>query len=539
MAEEEILELRERCRKIFSILSCPVKYSVRKISKLAEIPKSSVHRHAKAIERRNLYPESFFWEIFEGQQFLNRLIFATIFVFGIMCGVGAGRISFFFKLLRLTMHVGVSPASVRNLRTRMEEIIIEYQKVQEKHCKSRKPIKVAVGADETFFNDMILVFMDLASGYIFFEEEAQNRSYETWMEKVQKTINELGISIKYVVSDRAKALIKLALKGIGCQSIPDLFHASNEIVKLLGLSLNRKYAAVQDKIAKATATLSLLIELSKGISEIEKQQLVVKNLNKEQQIIESAISRYKEVLHKLSKIVHPFDITDTSKQTSDQVQILLMKLPEVVKKILNDCGIIDKKDRLSKFAKQIEAIASLIDAWWLWVMESLDDYEIDDECRKWLLEFLLPAIYWQSQAAKTKNPELKKSYQVASEQALAELEQHPLTPIFITQQWLSWAEWMVSNFQRTSSAVEGRNGCLSQMHHNGRGLSIKRLKALTVIHNFGITRPDGTTAAERLFERDFPDLFEWIVNQMGDLPLARMGRKSSSDNLLNLQIVPA
>jgi hypothetical protein len=112
----------------------------------------------------------------------------------------------------------------------------------------------------------------------------------------------------------------------------DLFHASNEIVKLLGLSLNRKYAAPQDKIAKATATLSLLIELSKGINEIEKQQLVVNNLNKEQQIIESATSRYKEVLHKLSKIVHPFDITDTSKQTSAQVQILLMELPEVVKK---------------------------------------------------------------------------------------------------------------------------------------------------------------------------------------------------------------
>ena len=76
------------------------------------------------------------------------------------------------------MHVGVSPTSVRNLRSRMEEIIIEYQKVQEKHCKSRKPIKVAVGADETFFNDMILVFMDLASGYIFFEEEARN-----WLSK--------------------------------------------------------------------------------------------------------------------------------------------------------------------------------------------------------------------------------------------------------------------------------------------------------------------------------------------------------------------
>jgi hypothetical protein len=49
------------------------------------------------------------------------------------------------------MHVGVSPTSVRNLRTQMEEIIIKYQKVQEKHCQPRKPIKVAVGADETFF----------------------------------------------------------------------------------------------------------------------------------------------------------------------------------------------------------------------------------------------------------------------------------------------------------------------------------------------------------------------------------------------------
>ena len=52
-------------------------------------------------------------------------------------------------------------------------------------------------------------------------------------------------------------------------------------------------------------------------------------------------------------------------------------------------------------------------------------------------------------------------------------------------------------------------------------------------------RSDGTTASERLFERDFPDLFEWIVNQMGDLPIARMARKLSSNNLLNLQSVPA
>ena len=32
-----------------------------------------------------------------------------------------------------------------------------------------------------------------------------------------------GVEVSYLVSDRAKALIKLAYKGFGCLSIPDLF----------------------------------------------------------------------------------------------------------------------------------------------------------------------------------------------------------------------------------------------------------------------------------------------------------------------------
>ena len=39
------------------------------------------------------------------------------------------------------------------------------------------------------------------------------------------------------------------------------------------------------------------------------------------------------------------------------------------------------------------------------------------------------------------------------------------------QRWLEWAEWMARQFHRSSSAVEGRNGYLSQMYHHGRGLT--------------------------------------------------------------------
>ena len=49
---------------------------------------------------------------------------------------------------------------------------------------------------------------------------------------------------------------------------------------------------------------------------------------------------------------------------------------------------------------------------------------------------------------------------------------------------------------------------------------------LTIIHNFGIRRDDGTTPAQRLFAQSFPDLFEWVVPRMGELPRPRRTLKS-------------
>jgi hypothetical protein len=48
-------------------------------------------------------------------------------------------------------------------------------------------------------------------------------------------------------------------------------------------------------------------------------------------------------------------------------------------------------------------------------------------------------------------------------------------------------------FQRSSSAVEGRNGQLSLHHHGRHRLSDRKLAALTAVHNFHIRRADGTT----------------------------------------------
>jgi hypothetical protein len=537
--------MRKCCQHVFSVLHTATNLSVRTIAKLTGIPRSSVQRYKAGLVRRNQYPESHLWERPEGYAWLCLLVFATVYVFGIMRGVGAESLSYFFSLLHLQTHIGISPSVIRTIRREMESHILRYQQEQETEQRQQATgsLEVCVGADETFFHEMLLVFMDLSSGYLFVEEAAQNRTYETWKECTQRVLSQFGITVKYVVSDRAKALIKLATDGFECLSIPDLFHASREISKLIGSRFHRKLQRIQKHLAKATVQLALLQKLANAPHEIDSQQRVIDQLRHEQQHIAAGLETSMRLLQQISLRVHPFVIATPARPAiSEQVQQALHEVVEALKRLIEEYDIKDSQKRLTRFANQIEALTSVIDTWWLWVEEDLQPYDLDDDNRLWLCECLLPTIYWHVQADRTKQPALKMRYQQAADQALAALHQHPLTANISSDDlayWQPWAEWMVSRFQRTSSAVEGRNGYLSQMHHNGRGIPSQRLQVLTVIHNFGLTRPDNTTAAQRLFDREFPNLFEWLVKQMKDLPLPRKARSPSKKKLLSLQPVPA
>jgi hypothetical protein len=74
------------------------------------------------------------------------------------------------------------------------------------------------------------------------------------------------------------------------------------------------------------------------------------------------------------------------------------------------------------------------------------------------------------------------------------------------------ATQLVDVFQRSSANVEGRNGYLSLRNHQLRGLDHPRKRAcLTAIHHFVLTRPDGTTAAERFFGQKPRSMFAAIL----------------------------
>ncbi len=74
------------------------------------------------------------------------------------------------------------------------------------------------------------------------------------------------------------------------------------------------------------------------------------------------------------------------------------------------------------------------------------------------------------------------------------------------------AHTLAEVFQRSSSKVEGRNGYLSLRNHQLRGLDRPRKRAcLIAVHNFFLTRADGTTAAERFFGQKPRSIFAAIL----------------------------
>jgi hypothetical protein len=467
-----------------------------------------------------------------------------LYVFGLKGNQGAERMSEFLKLIRVNTHVGVSPSALRTMMRKMEELLVEFGRMQEEEQRQKGKAggEIVGSGDETWFNgQMLLVLMDLVSGYLVLEEEAADRSYETWEAKAQSRLQQLGLTVRHFVSDRGKALVKLATSSFGCLAGADIFHAQYDISKWLGRSLHGKFGRANKQMKEAEEKMASLEAKKAAPEEIAKQEQSIEQCQEELKGIEEGRQAYDEAQRSVSAAVHAFSVEENTPQTSEQVENRLEEQTQRFEQIAEEQSVPDNKDALGKFRRQLKDVASIVDAWWLWTKESLES-GLGAEFRYWLLYILLPVIYWHHQLHKTQNPEMKKLYETALRQAQMAYATHPVTRTMSKKdldRWRSWAEWASSNFHRASSAVEGRNGCLAQSYRNGRGLTGRRLGALTTIHNYDTHRRDGSTPAERLYGQQFPDLFEWLLGQMDALPLPRKARQPVIHDPLAVNAVSA
>jgi hypothetical protein len=521
----------DKSLRIFKSLCDNATQSIRQLAQQTGLSKSSVHRLTQAMERRDVHPESWLWETADGRQWLTRLVVATLYTFGLKRGVGLDTISEFFARLHLTAQVGCSASALRGVMETLETALLETVAAWEQDGRARGEVREIIGAvDETFLERMMLVFMDLATGYLLLEEVAEDRTYATWHALVDERLKVLGTHVLSVVSDRAKALIQLAEQGLECLSMPDFFHVVHDIIKSYSLALGRRLSHARQELAKATEGRARRQDVPHAGQDDLAVQAWIEARQAEVQQWEEIQHNYRHHLEMLSCILHPFRLSDSTPQTSAQVESQLYAEVEAIEALARRHQLPARQPAMQKVRKQLPALAALVDFWWQGVWRDVEPFVLSPCWRQWVQEGLLPLVYWERHAAHTRCPRRRARLEQALAAVRAAFDAHAITQRLAPQvlaDWHAWATVRVNVFQRASSAVEGRNGYLSQMQHNQRGLPKRRYKVWTGLHNFDCRAVDGTTPAARFFGQSFPDLFETVLAHINALPRPRQ-RKGTS-----------
>lgn len=307
---------------IFNAIREHGKQSIRSLADRTGLSTSSVHRHLQAMDRRDRSPESSLWDTPAGHAWLIRLMVATLCAFGRKRGVGAETLSAFFGRLRLERHVGCSPSALRHVMHTLERLILETAAAWEKDGLAHGAIRPVIGAvDATFLQRMMLVCMDLATGYVLMEEVAADRSYDTWFDRANERLTTFGTEVLSLVSDRAKALIQLAHTGRGCPSIPDVFPLGHDLAKGSALGIFGRLRQATRDLEHAKQCLEKLPKNAQAapapVAQAHARGVACATSVNHWQEVGSA---WRQHLSNVSRLLHPWRLVDALRHTSKEVE---------------------------------------------------------------------------------------------------------------------------------------------------------------------------------------------------------------------------
>ena len=273
----------------------------------------------------------------------------------------------------------------------------------------------------------MLVFIDLVSGYLLFEEVAEDRSYDTWYALVEARLEALGAGGLYLVSDRAKALIKLAETGLECLSIPDLFHLIHDLVKSYSWAILGRLRHARQALSQAQEHLRTCQASHPNGADVQQAQAAVEASEAEVTRWESVHRAYRHHLETVSLLVHPWRLVDSTRQTSEEVERQLQAETRAMEVLIETHGLPVKQKALDKVRKQLVGVSALVDFWWQGVEQDLEQVLPTPRWRSWVEEALLPLTYWHPHVLHTRCPSRKAQLLEALKAVQDTFDSHPIT----------------------------------------------------------------------------------------------------------------
>jgi len=470
-----------------------------------------------------------------GTAFLHRMIVAAHFEFTGNGPASIHNVSNFFKLCGLDAFVAASYSAQRKVSNEMDKSILSFGETELRRLIKEMPEKwITLCEDETFHPDICMVAVEPVSNFIVLEEYVERRDGETWNRVVGKSLEGMPVKVVQVGSDEAKGIVNHTVKGLGANHSPDVFHVSHEIGKGTSGALAGEIKKAEKQLEQAGGR-TLEETRAKEQYDTRAKRPRGRRPNFEKKVEEAAererraeadldtARRNRESVRRakrqIGKCYHPYDPETGERQGPEKVaELLESNFKEIDRAI---AGLSERcKKRVEKARRVVKDMVANVAFFFLVTSLYMDNMGITTE-RGIMNECLIPGFYLREAARKEKD-EIRKEAVSAKSRELLSILSDPDGPLAgYSGEQIEFLEKAAKEcagfFQRSSSCVEGRNAQLSLRHHGVHRLSARRLKALTVVHNYYIKNKEGTTAAKRFFEAEHNDLFQWLLDRM-DFP---------------------
>ena len=496
-----------------------------------------IHRERSFINHSS-WPErtARFFETPEGIDVLHRLMAAAhlVFVEGNDCGLR--NLSWFLKLSRLSEFVASSYGAQQAAAEELESLLICFGQEEGSRLAQQMPAReITLCEDETFHPQICLVAIEPVSNFILVEQYQPQRDTATWEQCTGAQLAALPVTVFQVTSDAAKALIAHAETSLGAHHSPDLFHVQYDTVKATSGALASQTRAAVRELEERQAKDNSRRE--KGLPDplVDAMQRAQRAETAAQERVDTCRARQERAQaarQGLGRDYHPVDLQTGQPLTAGEVGQRLAGHFDTLDQVAAQAGLSAHAcDKFAKARRVLNSMQATIAFFWTMVASRLAGWGYSPAVQEWMQQDLIPAYYLRRVAEKARNAEEKQRLRILAAEVLARARSPDglwgTLPCDLQADLETKARQCADFFQRSSSCVEGRNGQLSLRHHALHHLTARKLKALTVLHNYAVQREDGSTAASRFYGGTPRDLFGWLLKRLSLPGRPRLVRRSA------------
>ena len=516
--------------------------SQRQAAKVLDVPRTTLQAWRAWQDSLDACPRMVqFFDSVPGLAFLHRLVMALHVVFVEIGACGIRLVCLFLQMTDLNRFVGASYGTQQQVNRRVEEAIVAYRRDESLRLAHEMPPKdITLTQDETFTGGLCLVGMDPVSNYIFLEQVAQARDQDTWQALLEQALSGLNCRVIQSTSDEAPGLLAYVEQHLRAHHSPDLFHVQQELSKAVTAPLAVKQRAAAKAVAQAEETLKRVHERlantngepakrgpgrpPKTTPGLEQATQDVASAQHEHQRLTEQRALVTQSIRGLSHAYHFVDLERGVRCNGKLIAGDIQQHIDTIRIIAQQEGLSETcLERIEKAERVVPKMQATIEFVSGYVRQQVRQLDLAQPESYAMHAHLIPSYYLERVAA---------TRTVTQGEPLRALAERLRTPLFepggalshLTRaeqsQLKAEATKLADVFQRSSSNVEGRNGYLSLRNHQLRGLDRPRKReCLTAVHNFLLTRPDGTTAAERFFGQKPRSMFAAILGSV-DIPPA-------------------